>query len=390
MTGYGAITALGHEEEAWPRILAGERGIGPIRCLDVSGCRVTIAAEVDEATLGTRGTRTQRLACYAVRRAIAAAGLGPVQRARTALVLGSAGGGDAALEQAVARTDRSGFSATAALRLSRYPKRAITDYVARQIGIGGPRATVNTACSSGVVAIIHAAEQLQAGWCDVALAGAADELTRFTLTGFCSLRAVDPRPCRPFDRDRQGMSLGEGAGCLVLERLDDARRRGARIAAVLRGWGHTCDAGHLTAPDPTGRGAARAISQALSMAGIGPNDVGFVNAHGTGTLHNDRAELAALALACGERVRGLPVHSLKAAIGHCMGAAGVIEAIVTIQTLTRLLVPPTAGLECPESPQAAAFVLREPRAIRALFGLSNNLGFGGNNGALVLERGEGK
>ena len=269
-----------------------------------------------------------------------------------------------------------------------FPKRAATDVVATALALGGPRATVNTACSAGAVAVIHALDLLRAGYADAMLAGGADELTRFTLTGFCSLRAVDPAPCRPFDRARKGMSLGEGAGFLLLERMEDAKRRKAEVHAVVAGAGHSCDADHLTAPDPEGHGAALAMGEALARAGVGPAQVAFVNAHGTGTPHNDLAEVRAIRRILGDFARTCPIHTIKANVGHCMGAAGAIEAVVSILALRHGLVPPTAGLVDPEFDGELDFVRDTPRRIGKGYGLSNSFGFGGNNAALLFARPE--
>jgi 3-oxoacyl-(acyl-carrier-protein) synthase len=394
ITGVGAITALGAGvDETFRGILAGQRGMRPIRRFDSTGCRVRIAAEAPEPRPATNAaasplgaTRTALLGLHAARDALTDAGYPAGAPAGTALVLGSAGAGDATLETHLQRMRRG---AARSATLARYPKRAATDFVAAALELDGPRATINTACSSSLVAIIHAVELLRSGLCSVALAGGADELTRYTLSGFCSLRAVDPEPCRPFDVARRGMSLGEGAGFVVLEDLARATQRGATVLAVVAGYGHSCDAGHLTAPDASGAGAARAIRAALAMARIAPREVGFVNAHGTGTPHNDGAELAALSLALGPSLVDCPLHSAKANLGHCMGAAGAIEAIVTLRSLRAGIVPHTPGLERPEQPDLADFVLGTPRPIAARQALTNSFGFGGNDAALVLALPEG-
>jgi 3-oxoacyl-[acyl-carrier-protein] synthase II len=377
----GVVCALGRTvTEICRRVFSGERGIGAIRAFDTTGCRVNIAAgapEVDVppgAWLG--GSRTAALAYHAAASALEQSQLGPA-RVRAGVVLGSAGDGTPALEAYLGGSRRKA-------RLLAYPRRASTDLVAHWLGLGGPRCTINTACSSGAVALIHGADLLRARACDAVVAGGADELTRFTLTGFASLRALDPDPCRPFDRDRRGMSLGEGAGCLVLERLVDARRRGAEILAVLAGTGHTCDAHHLTAPDPAGQGAARAVRSALIEAGIAPERIAFINAHGTGTPHNDAAEVRALTAALGAHAPRCLVHSAKASIGHCLGAAGAIEAVIAVQSLRDQKVPPTAGLERPEFSGALDFVRGSARRFDGHFGLSTSFGFGGNNAVLVM------
>jgi 3-oxoacyl-[acyl-carrier-protein] synthase II len=405
ITGFGAVTALGPTAEGtFAALLAGRSGIRPIRGFDTTGCRVAIGAEVlepDPLPPGRRARefRTAALALRAARAALAAAGVGPsaeplhdstraealVERgpAGTALSLGTTGSGDAILEGALQRV-RPGGRVTALVRLARYPKRSVAEFLARELALGGPLATINTACSSGAVAIAHGADLLRAGLCDRVLAGGADELTRYTLTGFSALRAVDPAPCRPFDRARRGLSLGEGAGFLVLERADDAVARGAEVLGWVLGCGLACDAGHLTAPDADGAGATRAIQAALADAGTLPSEIGFVNAHGTGTPHNDRAEVEALVRALGTHASRCPVHSVKASVGHCLGAAGAIEAVLTLASLRAGWIPHTAGLEHPEHPDRLDFVRGEPRSTLARVARSTSFGFGGNDAALVL------
>lgn len=407
ITGVGSVTALGTSvEELYRRLCAGERGIGPIRGFSSEGCRVTIAAEaptpaVPPGSGAVRGFRTARLALHAARVALEQAGLGVQTGARgraaptaavrldeVALVVGTTGSGDAALEASLVRRAGGEAGITARARLRRYPKRALVDHLGAALRLGGPRATINTACSSGAVALLHAADLVRSGLCAAALAGGADELTRYTLSGFAALRAVDPEPCRPFDRGRRGMTLGEGAGFLLLERADAARDRGAVPLGYLLGGGHSCDAGHLTAPDADGAGAARAVRLALADAGMTGNEVGFVNAHGTGTPHNDAAEVAALITGLGSSAARCPIHTVKASIGHTLGAAGAIEAIVALRSLAGGFVPPTAGLVDPEAGDRLDFVMGAPRATRARVALSCSFGFGGNNAALVLARPE--
>ena len=184
------------------------------------------------------------------------------------------------------------------------------------------------------------------------------------------------------------MSIGEGAGFLMLERLADARARGAAVLAVLAGAGHTCDAGHLTAPDPQGQGAARALRAALRAARVEPEQIAFVNAHGTGTPHNDLSEVRAVSAALGSHAARCPLHSVKGSIGHCMGAAGAIEAALTILSLREGWVPPTAGLRQPELEGAVDFVRDSARAVAGEYAVSSSFGFGGNNAALVFGRPE--
>ncbi len=218
----------------------------------------------------------------------------------------------------------------------------------------------------------------------MALAGGVDALTRACFMGFNTLKLLDPEPCRPFDRDRKGMSIGEGAGFLVLEAAERARARGARTWAVLAGHGVTTDAYHVTAPDPEGEGMVRAMQAALARAGLEPSAVGYANAHGTGTPQNDRTEARALARVFGEG--GLLVSSTKSMIGHTMAAAGSLEAIATILALEHGLVPPTANLDTLDPDVAFDCVPRVARRADLEWAISNSFGFGGQNATLLFRR----
>jgi 3-oxoacyl-[acyl-carrier-protein] synthase II len=395
VTGTGAITALGPDPlSLWDALCRGQRGFGEVRGFCATGCRVQIAAEVGALSLPAAGrwlgaqrdTRAAALATHTAWQALERSRLTGRELDRTGLVLGSTASGDRVLEAYLGR--RPGRERSSAARMLMYPKTSLAQVVADTLGLGGPRAVVNTACSSGLVAIIAGLDWLRSGFCDAVVAGGVDPLTYYTLTGFCSLRALDPMPCRPFDRHRRGLTLGEGAAVMVLERLDDARRRGASVLGIVAGAGVGCDAHHLTAPDPEGRGAARVMQAALVDAGIEPRDVGFINAHGTGTPHNDRAELASVAKVFEKYARTCPLSTVKGHIGHCLGAAGAIEAVVTLESLRRGWVPPTAGLLEPESADSMDFVMGSPRAVSARFGLTNSFGFGGNNASLIFAQSE--
>ena len=245
--------------------------------------------------------------------------------------------------------------------------------------------TVSSACASGTLALREAAAALRSGEIDVAIAGGADSLCQLTYSGFNSLRAVDETPCRPFRKQRSGLSLGEGAGVLILESLEHARARGARILAVLLGAGASCDAHHMTAPRPDGEGAALAIRDALDDAGIAPWQVAFVNAHGTGTPLNDASEAQAFETVFGGRDTPLPVTSSKGAIGHLLGSAGAIEAVATVLCLMEGVVHPTAGAGDLDEEARVDLVLGHARELPpASVGLSVNLAFGGSNAAALF------
>jgi 3-oxoacyl-[acyl-carrier-protein] synthase II len=252
------------------------------------------------------------------------------------------------------------------------------------MALGGPRHTVVTACSSGAVALAEAAELIADGVVDCAVAGGVDALTRLCFMGFNALKLLDPEPCRPFDRDRRGMSIGEGAAFVVLEAAGPARARGARVYAELAGHGMTTDAHHITAPQPEGEGMARAMGAALAAAGVTPDAIGYVNAHGTATPQNDRIEARAIVRVFGPgRVL---VSSSKSMIGHTMAAAGSLEAVATILALTHETVPPTANLVTPDPEVDFDCVPGIARGAAVEHAISNSFGFGGQNVTLLFRR----
>jgi 3-oxoacyl-[acyl-carrier-protein] synthase II len=234
------------------------------------------------------------------------------------------------------------------------------------------------------VALAEAAELIADGVIDIALAGGVDALTRLCFMGFNALKLLDAEPCRPFDRDRRGMSIGEGAGFVVLESAERARARGARAYAELSGYGMTTDAYHVTSPQPDGEGMVRAMRAALQAAGLAPAAVGYANAHGTATLQNDRIEARALAQVFGEG--GLLVSSTKSMIGHTMAAAGALEAMATILALVHETVPPTASLASLDPEVAFDCVPRVAREVAVEHAITNSFGFGGQNVTLLFRR----
>jgi 3-oxoacyl-[acyl-carrier-protein] synthase II len=259
--------------------------------------------------------------------------------------------------------------------------------VASDLAIGGPRRTVATACSSSALAVGLAAEAVRAGRAAVAVVVGTDQLCRLTYAGFDALQALDVEPCRPFDRDRRGLTLGEGAGALVLEDVAHARARGARPAVLLAGWGTSSDAHHPTAPHPEGAGAIRALGAALGDAGRAPEDVDYVNAHGSATAQNDVVEMRALRGVLGRRLAAIPVSSTKSQIGHCLGAAGALEAVATVVALEHGLLPPTLRAREPDPEWADVDVVADAgRRAPLACALSASYGFGGHNVVLCFER----
>jgi 3-oxoacyl-(acyl-carrier-protein) synthase len=255
--------------------------------------------------------------------------------------------------------------------------------IAELLGVTGPRMTIVNACSSGTDAIGVAANWIRAGLCDLAIAGGADELNRVAMAGFWSLGVMSSRPCAPFDRDRDGLNLGEGAGILLLESDDHAQKRSRHHEMEIAGFGAACDGHHLTAPHPEGRGLDAAIRTALSQAGVTPGKIAFVNVHGTATLENDRAEGKVLGRIFDSRV---PLVATKGYTGHTLGAAGGLEAVFTVMGLRDGWIPGSAGFQNQAEDIPLAPVQNQTK-ISGDFALSTSLAFGGNNAALVIRRG---
>lgn len=264
--------------------------------------------------------------------------------------------------------------------VDRYLKGNLAEFISRKIGAKGPSLTVVNACSSGTDAIGVALSWLRMGLCDIAIAGGADELNRIPLCGFGSLGITSPEPCAPFDRDRKGLNLGEGAGILVLETKAFAQRRGKKSNLKLCGYGSSADAYHLTSPHPEGRGLKKAIVQALSEAGIKPQEINFVNAHGTATRDNDRVEGRILAEMFGKDLKML---STKGFTGHSLGAAGGIEAVLTLAGIREGWIPYNAGFMTYDEEIGISPVTEETN-IKGCYAMSTSLAFGGNNAALVF------
>ncbi len=266
-----------------------------------------------------------------------------------------------------------------------YSSSHAADAVGAWLGLRGPCWGVSVACASGAMAIALAAGMVIAGDVPIMLAGGSDALAAYTLSGFNSLQALDPDPCRPFDKYRKGLNLGEGAAVFVLETVAHARARKAPILAILRGWAMTNDAFHQTAPDEQGRGLANSIGSAIAMAGVEPDAVGYVNAHGTGTLLNDVAEVKAYEMAFHGRRYPIPVSSTKSYFGHCLGAAGTLEAAVTVVSMRNATLFPTLRLTDPIESPVVDWLRGEPRRQPTPVGMTVSAGFGGSNTSLVFE-----
>jgi 3-oxoacyl-(acyl-carrier-protein) synthase len=388
VTGWGAVTGFGRGAEAlWRGLEQGETAIRPFGRFDLTGYRTRVAAEAPDGAAGTsrRTSWADGFALAAAAEALAAAGLpARLDGAACGLFFGGSTGAMFESEEYYRGAREHGRRARLDGLVSQQPS-GPGEAVARRHGVRGPVETIASACASATLALGAALDALRAGEVELALAGGSDSLCRLTYSGFNALRAVDERACRPFRADRAGMSIGEGAAVIVLESREHAARRGARPRGGLAGAGGSCDAHHMTSPDPAGDGISRAVAAALADAGLAPEAIDFVNLHGTGTLANDDAEARMLARLFGERAARLPATSTKAAVGHLLGAAGAVEAVATLLCLERGRVHPTAGTGAADPSLGVDLVVGAPRALPgARRALSTNLAFGGANGACVL------
>jgi len=404
VTGLGAVTALGGDVAALTAALAdGRCAIGPLTLFEHAG-RCRLAAQIPEVpavahrgvpglprSAARRLSRPDRFGLAAAGEACAAAGLDAPLRRTTGLFVGATTGGMLETEEAYRRR-RAGEAARYRLsRLLGTPLPATAAAVAQALGVFGPQATVSTACSSSALAVAMAADAIRRGEMRTALVLGTDGLCRLTYAGFDALQALDPAPCRPFDRDRRGLSLGEGAAALVLEDADHARARGARARAVLLGYGTASDAHHVTAPHPEGAGALVALRAALAAARVPPDAVDYVNAHGSGTRQNDAVEIGVLRTVFGRRLEDMPVSSTKSQLGHCLGAAGAVEAVVTVLALDEGLLPPTVHFATPDPAWADVdFVPTAGRRRPLAVAVTSSYGFGGHDVSLVFGRAGGR
>ena len=395
ITGVGLVTALGATTEAsWRGLVEGRCGIGPLRVFDSAGFRSTVAAEVplDEVARGMtplerrRWSRSDQIGVAAAREALCQSGLleSGLGRDRIGVLLGAGTADLIRNEEYYFTMTRDGVRHARPSDVYQHFSSTPVDVIAQKFGLEGLRACLVAACSSSTIAIGRAVDAIRRGRLDAALAGGTDALARLTYSGFNALRLMDSGPCRPFDRARAGMSIGEGAGILLLEDLERAERRGVTIIAELAGYSLACEAFHPTAPEPDGIAVSAVIRAALADAGVDAADVDHVNAHGTGTTQNDRAEAKGFEAVFGQRARQVPVTSIKSMVGHCLGAAGGVEAAALALTVARGVIPPTINHTETDPECRVDVVKNEAREVPVRCGVSTSLAFGGNDAALVI------
>lgn len=398
ITGIGVVSPLAIGASAtMDALVAGTRAMAEVTRFDASRFRARLAAEVKgfeardvcpkgEQSRWSRWSRSDAMALVAAEEALKHAQLDP-RATPVDLVVGGSTSGLFETEEVLGALHRDAartLSQEERDALVSYPISATTDRLRDTIGPFRRARTICTACSTGAVALATAAHWLATGRADAVLAGATDALCRLTFAGFNALGAMDPSPCKPFDRRRAGLNLGEAAAFLVLERADTASARGATPIAELSGYAVGAEAHHITQPDPAGIVAARLMSRAIERAGISPDQIDYVNAHGTATPHNDRMEAEALSIALGDHAKHIAISSSKGQIGHTLAAAGAIEAAITAMAIARGVAPPTAGLEDPEVALAHVKDAAKQAPIRAA--LSSSFGFGGMDAVVVITR----
>jgi len=397
VTGLGIITAVGESLSAFEEgIFNGECGIGPVSLFDTTGFTCQFAAQVKNRNLEEgfaareikRISRCDILGLIAAREALANAGidLETYDKSRIGVIFGGGAGGMLSWE-AYRRSLWSGRSRAKSSLLLPFSNCTLTDLIAVKYGLTGPRATISTACSSSATSIGYGFDLIRSGEQNIVVTGGSEALSELTFAGFNAIRAMDPEYCRPFDKNRQGMSLGEGAAILILENYTNAESRGAKIYAEVLGYAINSDAYHMTSPDPEAMGMSRVMAAALDVAGLSGDQIDYINAHGTATPINDTMETLAIKRVFEKsRTGNLAVSSTKSMVGHCLGAAGAIEAAATILALKRQIVPPTVHLNEPDQDCDLDYVPNTSRKQEVRFALSNSFAFGGNNTSIVFGR----
>jgi 3-oxoacyl-[acyl-carrier-protein] synthase II len=395
ITGAGMVTALGLDWNSNAQgFRAGQTAFRSVSLFDVSRHRVKTAAEVDvpsglpatrlSAREEGRLDRAARLLLLAALEAWQQAGW--TGTGNIPVVLGTTSGGMTMgqdyFKQACGAPQDRRLQPT---RVTQYQPQSQALTLCRALHFGGPVTIIANACASGANAIGHAWSLLRNGRAQYALAGGYDALTQLVFAGFGSLQALSPTTCRPFDATRDGLALGEGAAVFTLETLEHAQNRGAKILGEIAGYGAVNDPHHLTQPQPEGNAAFESMTLACRSAGVGPEEIGYINAHGTATPLNDSAEAAAINRWAGPRAAHLPVSSTKASIGHLLGAAGAVEVGVCLMTLQNQWLPPTATTTSVD-PLCAFRLVTKPERASLEYALTNSFGFGGANASVVLKR----
>ena len=393
VTGLGVFCSIGRNVEDFSQSLKeGQTGIGPITIFDTSKYPCKIGAEIRDYQPEQffrkkdlkRLSRADQFALIASEEAMKGSEIHSYSSEEVGVCLGAGAGGMFEAETYHREVLLKGRSRPSLL----WPfiPSYTTDRVAERFTFSGPKFTVTTACSSSATAIGYGADLIRSGKSKAVLCGGSESLSELTFGGFNSLKAMDPSPCKPFDRKRAGMSLGEGAGIIILEDLDEAMKRGAKIYAEFLGYGIGGEAYHITAPEPTGMREARIMKEAMEEGEIVPSDVDYINTHGTGTPLNDKVETISIKSVFGKRAYSIPVSSIKSMVGHCLGAAGAIEAVASILSMVYSFIPPTVNHKERDEDCDLDYVPGKSREMEVKVVLSNSFAFGGNCTTLVFKR----
>jgi len=404
ITGLGVVTSIGHDVESfWGSLIAGRSGVRRISLFDPSNFASQIGAEVldwDPARHmdpkeARRNDRYTHFGFVAAKQAFADARLDMERedRDRVGVIIGSGIGGMYTYESQLKVLAERGPRKVSPFTIPSLIGNMCSGLFAIEIGARGPNFGIVSACATGTHALGEAAHAIRRGEVDVMVAGGSEAaITPFAYASFCAMKAMSTRndaparACRPFDRQRDGFIMGEGAGILVLESLEHAEARGARIYCELAGYAATCDAFHITQPDPEGKGLSMAMKRAMASAGVQPEQIDYLNAHGTSTPYNDKYETLAIKKVFGDHARKLAISSTKSMTGHLLGAAGGVESIVCVKTIQTQTIAPTINLEEPDAECDLDYVPNTARQAVVQTVLSNNLGFGGQNAAVVFRK----
>jgi 3-oxoacyl-[acyl-carrier-protein] synthase II len=413
VTGLGCVTSLSCQvEDLWQRLLRGESGVHPLRILDTERFKVKFGGDVydwepekwpaafvekpDSFTEKKEIKRIDRFSQFAMVagwQAVQDSGLdfAKEDRFRCGVILGSGIGGLHEIEEQCTKLFEKGPDRVSPFVVPKMMLNAAGGNLSIRHGLRGINYSVATACASANNAIGDAMQAIQHGLADVLVTGGTESaITQMGLSGFQNMKALStrnedpPRASRPFDAERDGFVLSEGAGLLVVEELEHAKQRGARIYCELLGFGASADAGHITQPDELGTGAGRAMSEALADARLKPADIGYINAHGTSTPLGDKAETQAIKRIFGEHAKAVSISSTKSQLGHSLGASGGIEMVVTVKALMNGVIPPTINLDNPDPACDLDYTPNTPRQRRFTHAMSNSFGFGGHNASVII------
>jgi len=400
VTGLGVVSSVGFGRKAfWESLIAGKSGASPVEGFDSSAIGRHVACEVKgfrardflTAAEARRMGKCSQFAVAAARMAVEDAKIAPELLAteRTAVIIGTTMGEADVISELESAWIHKGEEAIVSKRLPTYGTTLLPLHVARAFGAHGMTQTLPAACAAGNYAIGFAADQIRAGRADVAITGAVEIIEKLEYAGFARLGAMSPDRCQPFDKNRKGLLLGEGATMLVLESEESVVRRGATPLAEVGGYGLACDAHHITRPHPTGEGSITAMRQAISSSGLTEDDVDHVNAHGTATPNNDSVEALVINQVFGKR--RVPVTSIKGMIGHCMGASSAMESVACVMTIQTGIIPPTTNYETPDPECDLDIVANVPRDVTKTGGridvvLNNALAFGGYDAVVCFAR----